>query len=90
MNSPRVKTDTYVVELAGLMRLNDELQLLGGVRYLDVSLDLEFTGSFGGSIEAGGSQNWVDPFVGLRARTPLSDRWVLNARADVGGFRYRV
>jgi len=32
------------------------------------------------------SADWVDPFIGMRARYDLCDRWYLAAKADVGGF----
>lgn len=28
----------------------------------------------------------MDPFVGLRARYDLSERWYLTGKADIGGF----
>ena len=35
---------------------------------------------------ASGSQEWIDPFVGLSLRHQLSDRWSLWLRGDYGGF----
>ena len=35
---------------------------------------------------ASGSQEWIDPFVGLRLRHQLSDRWAVWVRGDYGGF----
>ncbi len=35
---------------------------------------------------AGGSADWVDPFVGMRVRHFITDRVYLAALADVGGF----
>ena len=35
---------------------------------------------------ASGSQDWIDPFVGLRIRHQLSDRWSIWLRGDYGGF----
>jgi hypothetical protein len=36
--------------------------------------------------EISGTADWVDPFVGLRARYNLSDRFYTVAKADIGGF----
>ena len=36
--------------------------------------------------EVSGSKSWVDPFVGVRGRWNLTDRWYLTGKADIGGF----
>jgi hypothetical protein len=36
--------------------------------------------------EISGTADWIDPFVGLRARYNLSDRFYAVAKADIGGF----
>jgi hypothetical protein len=36
--------------------------------------------------QVAGTKEWVDPFVGLRGRFNLTDRFYLTARGDVGGF----
>lgn len=36
--------------------------------------------------EVNGSQEWVEPFVGLRTGLTFGEHWELIARADVGGF----
>ena len=36
--------------------------------------------------EISGSQSWVDPFIGMRARYNFTDRWYAIAKADIGGF----
>ena len=32
------------------------------------------------------SQEWIEPFIGLRAGFRLDDHWLLHLRGDVGGF----
>jgi hypothetical protein len=32
------------------------------------------------------SQWWIDPLIGLRFDADLTDRWIVSAHADVGGF----
>ena len=39
-----------------------------------------------GSPSARVDESWVDPIIGLRWTTPLSERWKLRLRGDVGGF----
>lgn len=36
--------------------------------------------------DASGDEQWVDPFVGLRAQWNITERFFLAARADIGGF----
>jgi hypothetical protein len=74
--------------------------LLAGARYwhqdLDVSADLAATVALGGSngitlsgnraIASSGSVDWVDPFIGARARYQLAPSQEIVLRGDVGGF----
>jgi len=32
------------------------------------------------------NKNWVDPIIGLRGKIPLSPRFFLTAKGDLGGF----
>ena len=58
----------------------------GALTSLDVDLQL-FTPILPTPVRsASGSQEWIDPFVGLRIRHQLSDRWGLWVRGDYGGF----
>jgi len=36
--------------------------------------------------ELAASTNWVDPFIGFRARAILCDQWYAALRGDIGGF----
>ena len=48
--------------------------------YLDVDID------FDGGPNAGGSEDWLDLFIGWRSTFTLSPKWTLNTRTDIGGF----
>lgn len=64
------------------------LDVLGGaaLTYLDAELNL-FTPSLPiSSQSSSGTQSWIDPFVGLRLRHRLSDRWGVFATGLYGGF----
>ena len=64
------------------------LDLLGGaaLTYLDAELNL-FTPSLpNSSRSSSGTLSWIDPFVGLRLRHRLSDRWGIFATGLYGGF----
>jgi hypothetical protein len=60
-----------------------------GIRYsrLNASLDLDAR-VFGAiaSLDRAESADWIEPFIGLRARAPLSRELSLVASGDVGGF----
>lgn len=64
------------------------LDLLAGGAVTSIDVDLElFTPRLPVATRtASGSQEWIDPFVGLRLRHRLSDRWSLWVRGDYGGF----
>lgn len=66
--------------------------LLGGAALTSLDADLDATLAPPGPLlpavsrSASGSETWVDPFVGLRVRHRLSDRWSLFATGIYGGF----
>jgi hypothetical protein len=64
------------------------LDLLGGAAYTGLELDLDVTNvrlpALGGVRSA--SERWLDPFVGFSLQHRFDERWILFARADVGGF----
>ena len=64
------------------------IDLLAGAAYTGMDVDLEpFTPRLPTTLRAGsGSQDWIDPFVGLRVRQHLGGRWSVWARGDYGGF----
>lgn len=53
---------------------------------IDVDLDL-FTPNLPVTVRSGSaSQEWIDPFVGLRFHQQLGERWVISASGLYGGF----
>ena len=60
----------------------EHLALIAGARRISISLDVELDPGPDPSI----TRDWVDPIVGMRIAWPLSPRWRLFARGDVGGF----
>lgn len=58
-------------------------EAIGGARYVDADTKLKFAP--GVKADADGN-DWVDPFIGARASTQLSDGVTLALRGDVGGF----
>ncbi|MHC4737865.1 MAG: autotransporter outer membrane beta-barrel domain-containing protein [Planctomycetota bacterium] len=62
----------------------------GGLRYgylrqkIDLNVNIVGVGSAGARL--GGSEDWVEPFVGVRVIWDLNDKLSLNIRGDAGGF----
>jgi len=61
-------------------------ELLAGARYWLVGGDVQVTGPRGNTISTSGTRQWVDPIIGGRIATPLTDRMLMRLRADIGGF----
>ncbi len=57
------------------------VQPLAGLRWTHVGGKLL---GFGASVSD--SDDWVDPFIGVRLPLRLSDRWSAEFEADIGGF----
>jgi hypothetical protein len=81
------KIDEFVGELSAAYEVvaDGRLEVVGGVRYWNVSGELEADGP-GGKQEAEGSEDWFDPLLGARSRLALGSRFELLLRGDVGGF----
>jgi hypothetical protein len=62
----------------------------GGLRYgylrqkMDLNVNIAGVGSTGASL--GGSEDWVEPFIGGHIIWDLSDKLALDFRGDAGGF----
>ncbi|MCW1924458.1 hypothetical protein OKA05_17965 [Luteolibacter arcticus] len=77
---------TLGYEIYGSESTTIDLLAGGALNSMDVDLQL-FTPNLPVTIRgASGSEEWIDPFVGLRIRHQLSDRWSLWVRGDYGGF----
>ncbi len=64
-----------------------ELYATAGLRYQRLTPQLKATpGLVPITISRGRVEDWADPIVGVAAHWRITDRWFLNALADVGGF----
>lgn len=74
-----------VAELSAGYELSPELELVAGIRYVDINMDatINLTPA---PPTASGAEDWIDPVIGLDYRTSFSDYWRFYGRADVGGF----
>jgi len=61
-----------------------QIDVLAGVRYWNLGLDLELVSLPGAGLNLG--DDWVDPVVGSRILQEVGEEWSLIARGDVGGF----
>jgi hypothetical protein len=82
--SVRTETEATMVEAGVARRLesNAGIDLLAGLRYIDLSLDVEI----GSAIDSTARESWIDPWIGARGRIALGEQWSLRLRGDVGGF----
>jgi opacity protein-like surface antigen len=62
------------------------LDVLAGVRYWNLDTELDFGAGLLPGVELSQNKDWVDPVVGVRYVTPLTERWSLRLRGDIGGF----
>jgi opacity protein-like surface antigen len=61
--------------------------VFAGVRAFDIEADFDFSvDAIGFDFARRGQVNWVDPVVGVRARTDLGRGFGVTGLADVGGF----
>ncbi len=86
-SSADVTVDQFIGELSAAYELRPEgrLEILGGVRYWSLGVDID-AALPGGPQSADTSVGWLDPLIGLRSRTKLGERFDLMLRADLGGF----
>lgn len=55
-------------------------------RWWQVKNDYTVRGAGGGSVNRDNEETWFDPLIGAVYRNRLSERWLLLATANVGGF----
>ena len=62
----------------------------GGLRYAylrqKINLNINIAGVGSAGAKLGGSEDWVEPFVGGRVIWDLNDKLALDVRGDAGGF----
>jgi hypothetical protein len=81
----------FLWELEGLYRLTPWLEAGVGARINNITaeVNINYNPPFGGSPASGSGQRsytWVDPLIVTRLKTVIRDKWLLQLRADIGGF----
>lgn len=61
------------------------VDLLFGARAMNIEVELNGLGPVG--IRRKGSQDTVQPFLGVRGDSKVSEKWHWNYRVDIGGFQ---
>ena len=80
-----IDMDQTTFEADAGYRVSEAVTLLGGLRYLRLDAAVDLTGPLADG-SAAGKQDWIDPVVGARLMVPLSSKWTMSLRGDVGGF----
>ena len=83
----KITVQAWVINLAGGYTVVDrdkiKLDLIGGARYLYLEPGLDASAN-NVSRSFSDSGDVLDGIVGLRGRTPLSEKWYLSYYADIG------
>jgi hypothetical protein len=77
--------DQWLVEPTFSYRVCNYCEVLGGVRYNNLSGEVRGLGGVVGPTPTG-TQDWWDPILGTNLKLPLGKAFSLNVRGDVGGF----
>ena len=75
-----VDVKSFIGEVGGIYHFQPKVQGIFGLRYQDMTVDLNLPGR-----TVGGDQSWVDAFVGVRLVPVRTDKWRVWLRGDVGG-----
>lgn len=77
-----------VLELTGGYAIQPGIELLAGIRAVDISTDITVTPPpmVPATPAVNAQDDWVDPLIGIDYRSPLADKWHFYGRADLGGF----
>jgi hypothetical protein len=70
--------------VSAFRQVTPRIEAMGGVQLSSLRTGLTTTGPL--AIDREGSQTWVDPVIGGRARLIDNTKWRLSLTGDVGGF----
>ena len=80
-----IDTTQTDITVMGFYRVSRRIELYGGARYNNIGADINFQGPLGADTRSA-DVNWIDPLVGARYRTPLTENLNFVLMADLGGF----
>jgi hypothetical protein len=79
----------FLWELEGLYRINPWLELGAGARINNITASAEInviTPGGGIKMSSSKSNTWVDPLLVARLKKVINEKWLIQLRADIGGF----
>ncbi len=82
------EVEMFILEAFGFYRLQKtkgKVDVYAGIRYWSFDFDTNFTLNQA-TLMHRTSPNWVEPVIGIRTIQPLSPKWLVIIRADIGGF----
>jgi len=81
-----VDVDQLILGTDVAYRMNESFQLLAGLRYVSLDMELRVRSPTGATLRGADKQDWIDPYVGANATWPINDAWSFVLRGDIGGF----
>jgi hypothetical protein len=92
-----VEIKQTMLALTGMYRLMDartSVDLVAGLRYMNVDVEADIDASLFGAAGAGAAarvsrgadKDWTDPLIGVRIQHALAEGWTLAGYLDAGGF----
>ena len=81
-----VDIDQLVIEGDLGYAFTDHLHGFVGMRYVDLKSRIRLRDELEGESTVRGEADWIDPVIGLYYQAPISGKWSLSLRGDVGGF----
>ena len=66
---------------------NRSYDIYAGIRWWDIDVDLQIDPAvLPGTVSTAIDESWVDPVIGARLFSPITNDWTFMLRGDVGGF----
>jgi len=81
-----VEVDEWIVAATAGYELNERCDLVGGLRYMDLSTEITVIGPADGVHYAKVGADWIDPFFGARLNFPVGKKSIIVAQGTIGGF----
>ncbi len=85
------QTKSWIISVAGFYRIYEEkgqfLDVFGGIRYWSVDSELALSTGLLPEGNVSNHEDWIDPLVGLKGKTPLgASRFFTSGSFSIGGF----
>ncbi len=85
------QTKSWIISVAGFYKVYEEegrfMDLLGGIRYWSVDSELSTSAGLLPARSISNKEDWIDPFIGLKGKTPFGElKFFMSGAFTVGGF----